>query len=405
MLPTIWQGLAQKNSLTKLTIKFPSCRHPSPITQVPPIPNLQYLHIFDMDPLCYADDISLLLLGSKKLQHLKMHFSPRMRENHEPSINQAAYFGKCAAAHYRIPLRSLGIHNLYTRHDPQDKCELFDVSKLEEMTLLNSTGGVGDEGATAFTDIQWRKPGAIAPVMLKTLRIDKVSRQQCDFLAQIHNLEKLYLIGPHIHARNGNKDSFNGATPLPCSPPSSINSPESTDSNTIAALKEDYLEAITKNHGATLKHLLLLPQWRLTDDDIALIVRQCPNLEQLGIGVEFANFKHLRLLVPFLSRLAAIRLLSSPDDMTFINKMREIDGKGLHERKISEETCSRESSRLKYMELGADDIIFEVGKRELVEASDVEAPSGKPTYKRAVKKAQWETVKDVAIWKMESMEL
>lgn len=328
-----------------------------------------------------------------------------MRENHEPSINQAAYFGKCAAAHYQIPLRSLGIQNLYTRHDPQDKCELFDVSKLEEMTLLNSTGGVGDGGATAFMDVQWRKPEVIVPTMLKTLRLDKVSRQQCDFLAQIQNLERLYLIGPHTLARNGNKDSSNGATPLPCSPPSSINSPGSMDSNSIAALKDDYLEAITKNHGRTLKHLLLLPQWRLTDDDIALIVRECPNLEQLGIGVEFVNFKHLRLLVPFLSNLVAIRLLGSPDDMTFINKMREIDGKGLHEKKIGEESVSREASRLRYMELGADDMIFELGKRESVAASDAEGPSGRQIYRRAVKKAQWESVKDVAIWKMESMEL
>lgn len=392
MLPAIWQGLAHRSSITKLTVRFPSSRHPRPLTLVPPIPNLQHLKITDIDPLCYPDDISLLLLGSKKLRHLKLHWSPRMREEKELSTHESAYFGRCATARYSIPLRTVAIQNLYTCHDISG-CDLFDHSLLERVTLLNSTGGLGDDPGTAFVDQHdWRRNEEDTPSNLKMLRLDKVSRQQCSFIESIKGLEKLYLIGPQP-PQGGRVKTItpNGGTPLPNSPASSQSSPSSTDSPNIMALKDDYIEAITKKHGRTIKHLLLLPQWRLTDDDIALIVRQCPNLEQLGIGADFSSFKHLRLFVPFLSNLTALRILSSPDDPSFVDKMHEMDVRELHEKMLSEETAKWELSKLQYMELGGEDLIFKIGKRE----------GGKGTWKKPVKKQAREEVGDIAIWALD----
>ena len=403
MLPTVWQGLAQKSTLTKLTVKFPSNRHPRPITVVPPIPSLQYLKITDIDPLCYADDISSLLLGSKNIRDLKLHWSPRMREAREPSVHQATYFGKVAAAHYQIPIRTIAIANLYTHHDHSSCHDIFDNSGLQEVSFINSTGGLGDDGSNGFMDEpNWRKPQNQTQPKLKMLRFDKVSRQQCEFLSNFTGLERIYIIGPQITSKtHGSRDQqrSNSNTPLPHSPPSTSSSPSITESSNIVALKDDYIEAITKNHGSTLRHLLLLPQWRLTDDDVAVIVRQCPNLEQLGIGAEFGNFKNLRLLVPFLSKLNALRLLGSPDDATFANKMRELDEQGMHEEKIGEETVNREWSKLRWMELGGDDLIFEIGRREFHERE------GKGFWKRRVKKRPWEDVKDIDIWAMDSLEI
>jgi len=57
------------------------------------------------------------------------------------------------------------------------------------------------------------------------------------------------------------------------------------------------------------------------------------------------------------------------------------------------------------MELGADDMIFEVGNRILIEEVNGEATFGKPVYRRAVKKTPWEAIQDIDIWKMDSMEL
>lgn len=398
MLPTIWQGLAQRNSLSKLTVRFPSSRHPRPLTLVPPMPNLQYLKITDIDPLCYPDDISLLLLGSKKIQHLKLHWSPRMRDERELSTHESAYFGRCAAARYSMTLRTIAVQNLYTCH-AISACNIFDNSFVEEVTFLNSAGGLGDDPGTAFVDQHnWRQREDNPPSNLKMLRIDKVSRQQCSFLENIKGLEKLYLIGPQPpHGRRVKGTTPTSGTPMPNSPASShsSSSPSRTDNLNIMDLKDGYIEAITKNHGRTLKHLLLLPQWRLTDDDIALIVRQCPNLEQLGIGAEFSSFQHLRLLVPFLRNLTAIRILSSPDDTSFVNQMREMDDRGMHEKKLSEESANWNLSKLQYMELGADDLIFEIGKRD----------GRKAGWKEIAKKKAWEEVRDVAIWALDSHEI
>ena len=413
MLPTVWQGLAQKNSLTKLIVKFPSNRQPRPVMLVPPIPNLQYLHIFDIDPLCYADDVSLLLFGSKKLLDLKLHWSPRMRESREPSVHQAAYFGRCAAAHYSIPLKSIAVQNFFAYHGSSDCAQAINTSTVQELTYLNSTNGIDDEGGTAFMDGSYSKLDEILPTQLKLLRTDKVSHLQCEFLAQINGLEKLYIVGPQGRGRQNGKDQSNGAPTLPYSPASNGSSPKSVDNNHMAALKDEYIDAITRQHGSTLKHLLLPPQWRLKEDDIALIVRQCPNLEQLGVGVDYTNFSHLRLLVPFLAKLTTIRLLGNPEDSSFVHKMRELDGSGLHEQKIGEETLNREWSRLRYMEIGAEDMIFELGPLERKEHQENtiahEISNGraksKAGWRRPVKKRTLESVQHIDIWRMDSLDI
>jgi len=325
-----------------------------------------------------------------------------MRESREPSIHSGQLFGRLMTAQYAIPLQTIAIQNLYTYND--HSCgSILNLATIQEITFLNSTSGLGDDGSTAFIDGPCRKPDdAMIPATIKMMRIDKVSRQQCEFLSHITGLERLYLIGPYALPQRCNMGQSNHATPLPCSPTSNtsnISSPGSTDTNHIMSLKDEYIEAITKSHGRTLKHLLLLPQWRLTDDDIAFIVRQCPNLEQLGIGAEIGNFKHLRLLVPFLTNLTSLRLLGSPDDPTFADKMRELDELGIHEEKIGEETVNREWSKMRFIELGAEDLIFEIGKREPREID------GKTVYRMKVMKRPYEQVKDISIWNMDSLDI
>ena len=409
MLPTIWQGLSQKSTLRKLTLRFPNKRHPRPMTIAPPISSLTYLFIHDIDPLCYADDISLLLLGSKSIRHLKLHWSPRMRENNEPSIQPAVYFGRIEAAQSPMKLNSIAMCNFFAYND--ETCgSSFDLSTLHSVTLLNSTSALGDGGSTAFMDREnWRNaPGCVMP-NLRSMRVDKVSRTQCQFLTSIPGLEQLYLVGPQARA-SGYTSNANSPPTLPRSPESTTtnsSSPGSTDSSTMLALKDNYLSAIASTHGPSLKHLLLIPQWRLTEDDIALLVRACPNLEQVALGVDFEIFHHLRLLIPFLSKLTAIRLLANPDDPTFLDKMREIDAMGLHVAKIGKETASQQWSKLRFMELGADDLIFEIGKRYKVE---VEGGWGndadqKEVWRRPVKRVDRERVEHLPIWEMDSLDI
>ena len=401
MLPTVWQGLSQRSTLRKLTIRFPNKRNPRPMTLAPPIPSLTDLFVHDIDPLCYADDISLLLLGSKSIRHLKLHWSPRMRESNEPSIHPAVFFGRIEAAQSPMKLRSIAICNFFAYSNEQ--CGgLFDLTMLESMTLLNSTSSLGDGGSTAFMDREsWRSTQECILVNLRSMRIDKVSRTQCEFLANIGGLEKLYLVGPQARA-SGYTSNANSPPTLPRSPESNTNSssPGSTDSTSILPLKDSYLSAIASVHGPTLKYLLLLPQWRLTEDDIALLVRACPNLEQLALGADFETFSHLRLLIPFLSKLSAVRILANPDDPTFLDKMHEMDCMGLHLEKIGEETANSQWSNLRFLELGADDLIFEIGTRYKLESTDQ-----KGSWRRPVKRVDRCRVEHLSIWEMDSLDI
>ena len=72
-----------------------------------------------------------------------------------------------------------------------------------------------------------------------------------------------------------------------------------------------------------------------------------------------------------------------------------MDERGVHEIKISEETAKFSWSKLQYMELGGDDLIFKIGNQD----------GGKAGWKKIVKKKAREEVKDVAIWALDCHEI
>ena len=97
-----------------------------------------------------------------------------------------------------------------------------------------------------------------------------------------------------------------------------------------------------------------------------------------------------------------MRLLSAPDDATFVNQMRELDEQGLHEKKIGEETVNQQWSRLRFIEVGAEDLIFEIGKRQPYKE---EGAGGKVVWRRLVRKRPVDVVGDIDIWKLDSLEI
>lgn len=396
MLPTVWQGLVLKSSLTHLTIRYPSRRTPQPIALVPPLPNLKSLKLYDIDPLCYGDDVSLLIRDAKKLEDLKLIWNPRMREACEPSVSLGAFFGQMVAAGSGAPIRKLAFKNLYAINDATFADHAFKMY-LEEFTFINSIAGAGDEADAAFFEHTWR-PATISPAPnMKMVRTDKVTRQHVSYLNSSPGLERLYLVGPPRTNRI-NGISFKNPAPFPNSPASSTNS-SPTDAATIS-LKDEYLDAMIKHHGSTLRHLLLMPCWRLTSDEIAVIVRHCPNLEQLGIGVEFCNFFNLRLLVPFLPKLTAIRILDNPDDPTFSDKMKELDENGGHEEKLGTSTQNSDWS-IKWMGLG--DLLFEIGEMEEHLVDSDEGPV--KVNRRRVWKRPFSAAQHVEIFGLDSLEV
>lgn len=293
------------------------------------MPHLRSLKVTDIDPLCYPDDISTLLLHSKKLRELKMHWSPRMREAQEPSVTLHDYFRKCIAAKSPLRIRKIALQNFYALHT-DDFETAMDPAYLEDITTLNSPG-VYDASvpATSFVDNSWPAPNKLCH-NIKSLRHDRIERKGCEFLACLNNLERLYFVTPvrdptdSINSPRTAEQSHSSAslTPPSRTEPNGANtngvftnnsaqmpaaSPMSLASH--IALRDAHINTITTVHGPKLRHLLLPSRWALPAPMIARLVHSCPNLEQLALATDLSSFDTLGLLIPFLRKLAAIRLL------------------------------------------------------------------------------------------------
>ncbi|KAJ5208018.1 hypothetical protein N7449_002397 [Penicillium cf. viridicatum] len=325
MLETVYLGLAQLPRLTSLTIRFPSARHPQPAFILPEMPHLGYLKITDIDPICYPDDIATILLKSKKLRELKLHWSSCMRIAQEASVSLYRYFRKCITAKQPLSVKKLSFQNMYAFH-VEEFNTAFDPATVEDVTVLSGTQNIG--WVNPFVESSWPRQVFDRKSRIKSMRMDTVSERMSDFLGSFKGLERLYL----VNVCSDSPDTLNSPRPRtvathPMSPvpehpavsnetmaksAAAMASPAS-QLNTILSVQNSYLKTIMMNHGTTLRHLLLCSKWTLSTSDVVRLVQSCPNLEQLALATDFSAMESLGLLVPFLRKLAALRLLIPPN--------------------------------------------------------------------------------------------
>ncbi|QGA14236.1 hypothetical protein EYB26_001889 [Talaromyces marneffei] len=331
LMETVYLGLPKLPKLTSLSIRFPSSRHPRPIYVIPAMPHLRILKVTDIDPVCYPDDIATLLSKSPHLEDLKMHWSPRMRENQEPSVVLHDYFRHCIRDKTPLKLKKVAFHNLFSRHT-SDWQETSDDSILEELTFLN--GYTEDSPAhSTFVDKTWSTARMQISEMsnLKLIRHDLVSKEFCEFLSCSRGLEKLYCVNsarpigsrPSMRSSASNTTTHsylgsNGIGPNGTFPSiagngsmTSPSSPRSPAFNTTQhlQLRDSYFNSVMANHGATLRHLILPSRWPLSSTTLARLVHVCPNLEQVAFALEVSTMDAFGLLIPFLRKLQAMRIL------------------------------------------------------------------------------------------------
>ncbi|KAK2873615.1 hypothetical protein FQN49_002239 [Arthroderma sp. PD_2] len=328
-LEPVYQGLAQLQSLQSLTLRFPSSRHPRPTTTIPAMPNLRILKVTDIDPLCYPDDISLLLYGSKKLRDLRMHWSPRMRESQEPSVVLSDYFRRCIAAKAPLRIKKLAFQNFYALNTGEPGIGV-DHGTLEEVTMLTSPT---DNAAMTFVEASWPNPGPRDEMSnLKSFRIDRVEKRGLDFLQQLNPLESLYFVNPlrepvdYINnSRTGLSYPSSPSTPLPGGPgnfttandhgqqsqltPPAQNQQSASSSASRVSLREMHVSTIISVHGATLKRLLLPARMNIPVPLVVRLVHACSNLEQLALAIDVNSLEVIGLVLPFLRKLEALRIL------------------------------------------------------------------------------------------------
>ncbi|KAF2197636.1 hypothetical protein GQ43DRAFT_380525 [Delitschia confertaspora ATCC 74209] len=350
-MQTVYQGIIARPNLTSLILRQPTKRIPRPTVLIPPLPNLTTLVVYDIDPLCYPDDISILLLTSKKLENLKLHWNPRMREMGEESVNLMNYFGRCLTAKHKIPIKRFAFYNLYTRNNGEGFEDCLDPRCAEEITIINSMGS--SDPMTVFLDDTWRiKPAKNVPGKLKMMRGDMVNSDHVKMLARITSLERLYLLG----SKPLSKPSSTAVTPTsaPGFAPNTIATPTEQQCKSLAS---DYLAVIQSNHHG-MRHLLLSDTWMLGDEAILQLCKACPNLEQLGVSCCIAPPDNLRKMVALVPRLWALRILIRPAS-EFGEMLTSMDIE-MHRFALATELWKPEYRNLKYFGLG-DSIVFKLG--------------------------------------------
>lgn len=303
-LRTLYTGLSSRTSLTKLTLRFPSSRVSRPTVLVPPMPALKEFRATDIDPLCYPDDISLLLLGSKNLQDVRMHFSPRMRAEAEPTLSFETYWGRCFAANYKPKLLHFGMQNWYGANNI-NMTDLLDSDTLTSLCFINNFGGVSGGSRNIYVDDTWKLIPRPQNHRLRTMRINEIAEQHIRMLRDTYGLQKLYFMNDRTASANTSNTSTPSTLPTPDL------SPSAPSADLITSLGHLYIDALVTSHGSTLTHLLLSDMWAVSEDELTAIVRHCPNLSQFGLALGFLNTTVLRILLPFLTNLTAFRILSN----------------------------------------------------------------------------------------------
>lgn len=382
-LKPLYQGLGVHTTLRSLTIKFPNSRVPRPSVMIPPMANLRAFKALDIDPLCYPDDFSVMLLHSKKLEDLRIHFSPRMRQEAESSLNLSTYFGRCIAANYKLPLKHLAMQNFYGANT-QSVATILDHDTVTSLCFLDMFGGVTGSSMNIFLDDTWKDiPVEIHP-NLKITRCNEQAEQHVRLLEASSGLERLIMVSAKGVKAAGTPAFMSSALSVP-TPPGKSPPDEAT-----MTLGKQYLYALTRFHGASLKILLLSDQWVLGEDDISELVRYCPNLEQLGLGMQSAKLCTLRLFLPFLEKLQALRLFGNE----FTDEMLRTVGSGRGPQDMGDHM--EQSGAKNFRWLGLGDRVFKVCGR-------VRGEDG--TWSREVKEVSTSEAQHVEIWGLDCLDI
>lgn len=397
-MKTVYQGLAGRTTLTKLTLRFPSSRIPRPTTTIPGIPSLKYLHLIGMDPLCYNDDGSLLLLEARKLETLKLEWSPRMRREREPSVLLSLLFGRCFEAGLKIPVKHYAMKNLFARKEVQVD-SILDFESLESLTTINCMDP--HEPGTIFVDRTWMlHPKHETFTKVKKIRIDRFDERRAEPLTVFEKLEEIYLINrnPRTDSRTvsiGSMAMINGIS-APASPNTPLTPVSNDHPKQLISIGSEYLAAISSRHGKTLKKLLLSDRWYLSGQVLKNLLIDCPHVEQLGVAVE-ENFDALESLEDVAPNLKALRILIRQDSPLWQTiKDMDID---THCFGIGHQIAQRKYNALEW--LGVGDLYFHIG--EMRQVTDPKTGAVKPV--RLVRPVGWETIKHVEIWGQDTLEL
>ncbi|KAK3113920.1 hypothetical protein LTR53_008287 [Teratosphaeriaceae sp. CCFEE 6253] len=408
-LKTLYQGLATHETLTTLNLKFPNSRVPRPSVMIPPLTNLRVFKATEIDPLCYPDDISMLLLDSRKLEDVRLHFSPRMRREAEPTLNLQTYFGRLQKASRALSVKHFAAQNFFgMRMDGMN--DMISVETCRSLTFIDMFGNQPSGSArNVYIDDSWKALPENLRVKLTAMRTNEVAIEHVGILKLNEiGLEKMYFISP-------NAPRPEGSLPESTSPITPGDSPPADEE--MSRLGKEYVHVLTRKFGHSLRHLLLREEWALTPEEIGDIVRYCPNLEQFGLAINSTNHTILRLLVPFLPKVKAIRLLHNeflaehmrafPHEERMLEMSKDLSKAGVEQLEwyappmiLDESENASLTVPPVYRRIGVADAVYKVGKNYQHTRED-----GTWEWRREVTWSCKAAVAHVEIWGLDNLDI
>jgi hypothetical protein len=321
-----------------------------------------------------------------------------MRQEAEASLSMSMFFGRCQQANYKLKLKHFGMEGFFghnTLGGGLDK--IIDPNVCESITCLDFFGA--NDPRTIFIDHTWRALPEQAPPNVKRVRVNEVSQFQIELLTRAtQGMEEIYLVNAR-RPKTGYTPSQRGSsgTPVNLTTPSADtpSTPSDPDPETVA-LRKDYLGGITQFHGRTLRILLLRDIWALDREDVANLVRLCPNLEQLGLAVKDADHAVLKIFMPFLGKLKALRILLGD---ALIEHMRSTT----HEERMAEMSAALVRPPVPLIEvigLGDGDVMYKVGR-----IVKTHMTNGRTDIRREVSLTDSSEAQKWEIWRMDCLDL
>jgi hypothetical protein len=420
LLATAYQGLARLASLKCLEVRFPASKAPQPTTELPALPALERLVVTDYDPLSYPDDISKVIFEAKHLKDLQVHFSTRMRDAGEPSVQPTHILRRNIKAGRKLKLKRLGTYNLFNKPESELLAEGCDLSTVEDFTSINSFGRDEDDTTayhTAFLDRGWTE-GTTEDHFpnLRVWRVDQLHSGHLRSFRNRRNIEKFYSINPRdgrtrqSYSHEGTPNSSSAAsTDSSCTNAASTSTSGRGDTTT---LKELYLDVVCKSGGLSLKHLIFPTKWSISLPMLAKLIRCCPNMTQLSLCLSCADPKIWEMLMSFCPSLFAVRVTIAdpnedwraraglPDSATHDQWLRSEDYKDM----IRDLLASVELAHLRY--IGVDDVVWRIeGMEEVPVEEGAAAPTEGIRLRRKITCVPMNEVKNIAVWKFDTVDV
>jgi hypothetical protein len=423
LLATAYQGLARLARLRCLEVRFPTSKAPQPTTELPVLPALERLVVTDYDPLSYPDDISKVIFEAERLKDLQIHFSTRMRDAGEPSVQPTHLLRRNIKAGRKLKLKRLGTYNLFNKPESELLAEGCDLSTIEDFTSINSFGHDEDDTTayhTAFLDRGWTEgpthghfPG------LRVWRVDQLHSAHLRSFRDRRNIEKFYSINPrhgrprqshsHDSTPTSQSDASTVSTSSSCFSGASTSTSSRSDTTT---LKELYLDVVCKSGGLSLKHLIFPIKWSFTLPMLAKLIRCCPKMTQLSICLDCADPKIWEMLLSFCPSLFAVRVTISDPNEDWRSQPGAA-GSLTHDQWLRSEDYSNmirnllsgvELHKLRY--IGVDDVVWRVeGMEEVPEESGATTPTEELRLRRKITCIPMDEVKTTAIWKFDTVDV